>query len=283
MATSTTASTGSTESIAESIAANPPSTAQQSFISSLTTKITALANSLSSGIANKIMNPPGSSGYKKTKTAELQGKWTDASNNYRDAPFELSLAEKNYYEYNNGEPDGGDIYNYTIIDRFANTANDLRQNSIDKQQEFMLNLTENLKQYQGEKIFSERTVELFKVRQQENADLIKKLDMYKKILQTNERKFVYEVKDSSSLYTWRRGMLFLYYSAIVCYIIFTNFIPDKLYLNKSVWLIILIVSLIPLILNLVVKWIFVIFDVLGYWFNERLPKDVYADLGEDIP
>ena len=272
MATSTTNTTAKSSSII------PPD-----LLSNIIKKVTALAGSLSSGITDKLMNPQGSPGYIKKKNTELQGKWIDASNNYRDAPFELSLAEKNYYEYNNGQVGGNDIYNYTIIDRFANTASELRKNSIDKQQEFMTDLTESLKQYQGEKMFSQRTVQLLQVRQKENADLIKKLDMYNRILQTNERKFVYEVKDSSSLHTWRRGMLFLYYSAIVCYIVFANFIPDKLYLNKSVWLILVIVSLIPIILNLIIKWVFVIFNVLGYWFKERLPKDVYADLGEDVP
>ncbi len=132
-------------------------------------------------------------------------------------------------------------------------------------------------------MFSERTVQLLQVRQKENADLLKKMEMYERILQTSERKVVYEVKDADSLHTWRRGMLFLYYSAIVCYIIFGNFIPDKLYNNKSVWLIIVIVSLIPIILNLVIKWIFIIFSVLGYWFNELPHKDIYSELGEDRP
>ena len=246
-------------------------------------KISTLVNSFSNGLIDKILNPPGSPKYIKKKNEEYKRKWTDASNNYTNAPFELSLAEKNFYVYNSGEPGGDDIYNMTIIDRFANTANDLRQNSIDKQQEFMANLTESLNQYQGEILFSERTVQLLQVRQKENADLLKKMEMYERILQTSERKVVYEVKDADSLHTWRRGMLFLYYTAIVCYIIFGNFIPDKLYNNKSVWLIIVIVSLIPIILNLVIKWIFIIFSVLGYWFNELPHKDIYSELGEDRP
>ena len=250
------------------------------LISNMISKITALASNISGVLIDRVTNPPGSASYKARKNTQYQEEWTDASKNYSDAPFELSLAEKNYYVYNNGEPDGEEIYNMTIIDRFANTANELRKNSIDKQQEFMANLTENLKQYQGEKLFSERTVELLQVRQKENADLVKKLDMYERILQTSERKIVYEVNDSSSLHTWRRVMLFLYYSAIVCYIIFSNFIPDRLYTSKSVWLIIIIVSLIPIILNLVIKWIFIIGNLLAYWVKESPHKDVYSELYE---
>jgi hypothetical protein len=247
---------------------------------SLSAKFTSLANSLSTGIVERLLNPVGSPVYIRNTQNKLKQKWTDASNNYRDAPFELSLAEKNYYQYNNGgnAKEGEDTYNVIIFDRFANTAEELKRNSIDKQQEFMADLTQSLKQYQGEKISAKRTVQLLETRQQENADLLKKQEMYNRILQTNERKVVYEINDTSSLYTWRRVMLFLYYSAIVCYIIFGNFIPDKLYVNKTIWLIIVIASLIPIILNLIIKWVFIIGDVLAYWFKERPYKDVLADL-----
>jgi len=256
-----------------------PLTPSTDYMTTLTAKITSLANSLSSGIIDKLTNQVGSPNYINSRKIELQRKWTDASNNYYNAPFQLSLAEKNYYEFNNGKPNGNDIYTATIIDRFANTAEELRKNSIEKQQEFMTDITQILKQYQGENQTAIRTTQLLKVRQNENAELKKKLEMYNRILQTNERKVVYENNDADSLHTWRRVMLFLYYSAIVCYIIFSNFIPDKLYLNKSVWVSIVLASLIPIILNLVIKWIFVIFDVLAYWFEERSPyKDVYADL-----
>lgn len=248
------------------------------FIANLTAKITSLANSLSTSVVDKLLNPTGSPGYINKRKIELRNKWTDASNNYKTAPFQLSLAEKNYYEYNDGKPNGADIYEATIFDRFANNAEDLKKNSIEKQQEFMTDISQTLKQYQGVNLTSIRTTQLLKVRQDENADLKKKLEMYDRILQTSERKVVYEINDTTGLHTWRRVMLFLYYAAIVCYIIFGNFIPDKLYLNKTVWLIIVIASLVPIILNLIIKWIFVIGSVLAYWFKERPYKDVYADL-----
>ena len=125
-------------------------------------------------------------------------------------------------------------------------------------------------------------MQLLQIRKQENADLVKKIDMYNRVLQTSERKVVYQINDTEGLNTWRRVMLFLYYSTVVSYIIFGNFIPDKLYLNKFVWLLIVIVSLVPLILNLLIKWVFIIGEVLAFWFQTRARKDVYADLkGEE--
>ena len=146
----------------------------------------------------------------------------------------------------------------------------------------MADLTQALRQYKAQVPLLERTRELLKTRQQEKADLIKKIDLYKKILYTNERKVIYENKDTSNIYTYRRAMLFLYYAAIVCYIIFGNFIPDRLYAKYSVWLIIVIVSIIPIILNMVIRWIFIIGEVTVYWFKNDMPhRDIYSKLEEN--
>lgn len=250
---------------------------EESKLTIISNKVSGLIQRLSTNLAT-ILEGDTSANYKSNKKIILMRKWTDASNNYKNAPLELSLAEKQYYEYNSGEPNGNDIYNSLIIDRFANNAEDLKKNSIQKQQEFMTDITQILKQYQGEKLTAIRTKQLLKIRQTENENLKKKMEMYNRILQTSERKVVYEINNTTSLHTWRRALLFIYYAAIICYIIFSNFIPDKMYLNKTNWLIIVIISLIPFILNLVIKWIFVIFNVLAYWFKERPYKDIYADL-----
>ena len=102
--------------------------------------------------------------------------------------------------------------------------------------------------------------------------------MFDRIVKTNERKVVYEENDTGGLHTYRRILLFFYYSAIIGYIIFANFIPDKLYLKYSVWVIIIIAAVLPIILNMLIKWIFIIGDVVVYWFKEIPHKDVYIDL-----
>ena len=135
-----------------------------------------------------------------------------------------------------------------------------------------------LKQYQGEKQFVVRAEELLKLREKERRELKKKINKYEGILQTSERKVVYEHKDMDSLYTYRRVMLFLYYSVIVCYMIFGNFIPDKKYKNYSIWVVIVIAVIFPIILNIMMKWLFITYDAISYWLAEIPHKDVYADL-----
>ena len=254
------------------------SSGNSSFAANLANKVSSIATRLANGIMDKILNPPGSPSYISKKNSQLKRRWENAQLNLKDAPFELSLSEKNYYDYNDGKDGGNAKYNMMIFDRFAKTADELQQNSIEKQQEFMADLTQSLKQYQGQKLFAERTLQLLNIREEENADLLNKIEMYNRIMQTNERKVVYEIRDTTSQHTYRRIMLFLYYAAIICYIIFSNFIPDKLYVNKSIWLVIIIACLIPIILNLIIKWVLIIMDVLAYWFNTRPHKDMYADL-----
>lgn len=191
---------------------------------------------------------------------------------------ELGRAEKNYYEYNKGENGGEAKYQTLIFDRYATTAKEFRINSIEKQQDFAGNLSRALKQYQGQLVFLKQSNELLNTRKKQQKDLITKINKYESILQTSQRKVEYENKNSDSLFLYRRLMLFIYYSAVIGYILFGNFIPDQLYKNYTVWFIIFIAIIMPLILNLTVKWMFVMYDAISYWFADLPTKDVYADL-----
>lgn len=247
-------------------------------IKKLINKVTGLVNDISGSLIDRITCAPGTECYYEKRENALKNKWDRANTNYNNAPEDLSRAEKNYYVFNKGDNGGEKVYDNIIIDRFATTAKELRENSIEKQQDYMNNLSHMLKQYQGEKQFVVRAEELVNVREKEKKELIKKINKYEAILQTNERKVIYEHKDMDSLYTYRRVMLFLYYSVIVCYIIFGNFIPDKKYKNYSIWAVIIIAVIFPIILNIMMKWLFITYDAISYWLAEIPHKDVYADL-----
>jgi hypothetical protein len=230
-------------------------------------------------VMNLLTCPKGSACYKTKHNAELKRKFQERTDILNDAPIELSRAEKNYYVFNEGNPGGGNVYKNLIIDRFATTAHQFKTNSIDRQQQFMADLSQAIKQYQAETIFQAQSAKLLRMREDEQADLIKNINYYQKILQTSERKAVYENQNMDSLYMYRRLMMFTYYAAIVCFIIFANFIPDKLYMNYTVWLLIVIAAIFPIILNIMVKWIFIFYDIIGYYFEELPHKDVYYAMG----
>jgi hypothetical protein len=230
------------------------------------------------GIINLLTCPIGSDCYKTKHNTYLLNKLNLAQVNTTNAPIDLSRAEKNYYVYNEGNGNGDISYNLFIQSRFNTTAAEFKQNSIDRQQQFMADLSQSLKQYQAQATFQAQAAKLLIMRQNEQNDLIKNINYYQKIVATSERKVVFENKNMDSLYTYRRIMIFIYYACIVCFILFANFIPDRLYTKYSVWLLIVIVSIVPIILNIAIIWLFLIFDTLSYWFEDLPYKDVYKNL-----
>jgi len=270
----------------------------KNFIKSVTSQLSTLSSAVSGTIPgmtasetgpgtelgtiiNTLTCPVDSECYKTKHNAYLQNRMKLAKTNLEDAPIDLSRAERNYYEYNGGESGGKAIYTTLISDRFNETVDEFKQNSITRQQHYMADIAQLLKQYESEVEFQTQSDKMLKMRQTEQADLLKKINYYQKILQTSERKVVFETKNSDSLYSYRRIMVFLYYAGIVGFILFANFIPDKLYTKISVWLLIVIVSIIPIILNIAVMWIFAIYDMIAYWFAELPYQDVYRHLGEE--
>jgi hypothetical protein len=248
------------------------------------TTVNGMSAALGAGGGGDLMNlltcPQGSDCYKTKHDSGLKQKFDERTDILDNAQIELSRAEKNYYVYNEGKSGGQTIYKNMIIDRFATTAKEFKKNSIDRQQQFMADLSQALKQYQAQVIFQSQSAKLLRMREDEQANLIKNVNYYQKILQTSERKAVYENKNMDSLYMYRRMMIFVYYAAIICFIIFANFIPDKLYMNYTVWLLIVIAAIFPIILNILIKWIFIGYDMVSYYFAELPHKDVYMSLGK---
>ena len=218
---------------------------------------------------------PGSTCYTNI-SGSLHNLYYNAKDNLEKAPYDLSLAEKNYFEFTKGK----DNYNLMIFDRFATTAEEIKQNSIEKQQHFMTDLMQLLRQYNSEKISSDRAEQLLRDRYLQNKKIKNLFNRYKGIIQTSERKYLYENKDIDTLYLYRRVMVFIYYSIIILYLIFGNFISDKQYTNFGTWMVIIIALLIPIILNIIVKWLFIIKEYIVFWLSDRRYKDVYSDFSE---
>jgi hypothetical protein len=208
--------------------------------------------------------------YKNKHDAYLKQVYIEKGKDLERAPLDLSRAEKNYYTFNKGQNGGAGIYEKHIIDRFAKTADQFKTNSIERQQEYMAELSQSLKQYQAGIVFKKQSLKLLKVREADQARLMKNINYYQSIVQTKERQVVYENQNMDTLYSYRRIMFFVYYAGLISFIIFGNFIPDKLYTNYSVWLIIVLIAVFPLLLNILLKWAFIILD--AFWDgNPPLP------------
>ena len=51
-------------------------------------------------------------------------------------------------------------------------------------------------------------------------------------------------------------------------------------MNYTVWLLIVIAAIFPVILNILIKWIFIGYDMVSYYLAELPHKDVYMSLGK---
>jgi hypothetical protein len=240
----------------------------------------AVANSIGTSASGAMHSTTATSPAEITRLdSEYKTAYQAAQTNMTTAPINLSRAEKNYYVYNEGKSGGNQVYDALIIDRFAKTAQEFRTNSIEMQQQYMADLSQALRQYQAQSTFLAQSQKLLKTREEEHKIFKKNINYYQKIVETSERKVVYENKNMDSLYTYRRLMIFVYYAALIGFIIFGNFIPDKLYSKYTIWLILIIVAIIPIILNIVIKWLFIFYELLSYWFGELPHRDVYVNLG----
>lgn len=244
-----------------------------SFLMAIIKNINKLINTVSTTVTCG----PETDCYKLKETTRLEQLKNTAEENKNNANAYISRAEKNLYLYknNNNETD----YNSYIFDRFATKSRgEFRNNSIEKQQQYMRDVSQLLKQYQTEYDLFKNNKKLFVDRQKQNEALKMKLNKYEGTVQTSERKVMYEYKDMETMHLFRRVLLFFYYGIIVLYLVFGRFIPEQQYLQKSVWIILLIALCIPLMLDLVVKWIFILKDYVGYWLADIPHKDVYIDL-----
>ena len=249
-------------------------TSEQADSKKLIKDMSAMVGSLVEKTNDMLDCGEGTDCYNKKERDRLKLILNSKEENLKTAPLQKSLAEKNLFVFEKGE----DGYNEMIYDRFSNTAVEFKQNSIKKQQHYMQNIAQVLKQYQSEVLFAKRTEELYDTKEKTYIKKKKDLDRLEGMVRTSERKVVYENKDMDGLYLARRVMQFFYYSAIIIYIVFGDFIPKKQYKDYSVISIIVILLLLPVMLNILVKWLFILKDYFYYWFKDIPHKDVYLDL-----
>lgn len=209
---------------------------------------------------------------KKRKGNEYKQKWDLAKKNCEKAPEEIRQAEKNYYIYDKGYG----AYKEMLYDRYSKTAAEFKLSSNKKHAELQEELQELLNNYDAGTIYLKRMNELLKIKLAEKEELDKKIDNYIGFTETSGRKVIYEDRERDTLTLYRKGLLYLFFFFIILYIVFGNFIPDKMYKKWQVWLIILMFIVVPyFLIDWMVKMLFALYYYLSSW---QLKKNVYKNL-----
>ena len=211
---------------------------------------------------------------KEKKSADLKKKFEKAQTNLRDAPEDVSSAEKNYYVYAKGYP----AYEDMLFDRYSKTAEELKKKSTQKHKKLMEEIDTYIKDYKAEVIYSKRMNELLKVRVKENRRLRIEIEDDIAVVQTNDRRVTYEDKELDSAATVRKTLRFLYYFMLVLWILLGDFFSKSRYANLKTWGLMAIYIAFPFAINKIIELIYYITGQVSYIIDNKGPKNVYASL-----
>ena len=206
---------------------------------------------------------------KKRQGDAYKQKWELAKKNYEKAPEEIKQAEKNYYIYDKGYG----AYKEMLYDRYAKTAEEFKTSSNKKHAELKEELDELLNNYDAGTIYLKRMNELLKIKLAEKEDLEKNIDNYIGYTETSGRKVIYEDRARDTLTLYRQGLLYLFFTIVILYIVFGNFIPNKMYKKWHVWLLLSFFIIVPyFLIDRLVKMLFSLYQYFSSW---QLRKNVY--------
>ena len=243
---------------------------QTDLIAAVRNLVTTISNSIPAVVASI-----GGANTGVGNTNNLFNEFTAMNTVYDNASTNLARAEKNYIVSTDG---GVSQYNTLINNRISGELNEVEHIIIDDYKNNMNFIDQIAKQYKSEISALRNARTGYDNLLIENAVLAKKLDAYSKILNTNERKTVYELQNMKNLYLYRRVLFFIYYLLIAQYIFFGEFIPKKLYTDYTYLVILLIMIIFPFILNTIISWTIMCINALHFWFDDSIIKDVYDEL-----
>ena len=123
-----------------------------------------------------------------------------------------------------------------------------------------------------------RIRELSETRKNENKDLNENIDNTKLLVNTNKRKAVYEKRQFHGLTTYRMVLLITFYLLLVVYLIFGNFRSSRLYRNRMFMCLFIPLTILPLIVKYVIRFIYYLTYKVSHFLNNEAPKNVYVDI-----
>jgi hypothetical protein len=199
-------------------------------------------------------------------------KWDLAKKNYKAAPEEIRQAEKNYYIFDKGYG----AYKDMLYDRYSKTAAEFKTASNKKHANVQAEIQELLDNYTAGTIYLKRMNEFLKIKLQEKEDLRHDIDAYTGFTETSGRKVIYENRERDSLTMYRQVITYLFFAFVLLFIVFGKFIPNKMYKQWPVWLLLALFLLLPyFLIDKLVKIIFALYNYLTSW---QLRKNVYTNI-----
>jgi len=211
----------------------------------------------------------------KRKQADLlKQKYKDAKQNVTDSPFELTTAEKNYYEFTEGD----DGYNQMLLNRYTKSAKTMKKQSLEKHAKVMDEIYLLEQDYDATKLYEKRMNELLEIKMKELKTLENVVDTDISTTQTNDRKVIYEDHEYGTLHNTRKWTLAIYYFLVPCYLYFGKFFSEQKYTDITTWFLMILYCVFPLLINFIVGILFYLKHQMAYYLNNKAPKNVYENI-----
>ena len=175
----------------------------------------------------------------------LKKKWTDAKAIEKTIPQTVENAEKKYFSF----IDGDFGYKQALVERFKKVARKNKADSLNSHEDVLKELNTLLSSYTALSNTYEKVEELKELKQDENKDLMKTIDKEKAVIQTNDRRVVYEDWDTQHLGTIHTFLFYIYYVSLVLFVIFGPFIREKRYKNVIYDIFIIILFVLPYLIS----------------------------------
>ena len=204
---------------------------------------------------------------KERTEQELKEKLDLAQNNVKNAPQELETAEKNYYLFTKGNTK----YDNMVLNRNIKGSNNFKEEAVENHNERMEEINILKKQYDSDKIYTQRMDELVELKLYEEKELKESIDAYNAKVYTNDRKVDYENKDMDWTEKIRYILKIIYYILFVVYFVISDYFPDAKYKNIKMWGLIVIYLLFPYSIDWIIKKVFELYNYIHYIF--RGPKN----------
>ena len=210
---------------------------------------------------------------KRLQKIKLYDEFNEAKNNFKNAPYELNTARKNYYIFTEGK----DGYNKMMLNDYTKQAEIIKNKEQEKHRENSNSINELINDYQASIIYNDRMYELLNIRKREKKELKLSIDNLVSSDLTNARRYIYEDNQYKQLHTYRKWITFIYYTLFFIYLIFGNFFTDKLYQKTLSWLVVVLYLIFPFLINFITQLIFnLYYSFLNFYYNAA-PRNVYVN------
>ena len=248
------------------------STDLNSKIQSMTGKSSGTMNSIYNNLLDMVTCDSDCQNQKNID--DLRQKWENAKKTQKNAPQATLEAQKNYLIASEGVQG----YHNTMFNYYSKVADELKDKSKSSNADFLKDMDNLISEYSLDEINIDKLKDLLQVRLKQNKSYKQKLDASNKIVQTNDRKVVYENWAKQGLTTTAIILYIIYAVIYIVFIVVTVKNPNFDFKNYKSYISIIIFLIIPFIIKYIALLIKYIYNNLNFYLDNKAPKNVFKNL-----